>query len=131
MIGDWVQVYEYDDDPMECGYVTCRVENINDFGDIGANCNDHQEKDVEPIPLTQEILEKNGFMRTDFLDYSGNRIGISLLYKDRSNCEEGFRVLIEKRSIKVETRTTIKPVKYVHEIQHTLKDLEIEKEIIL
>lgn len=129
MVGDWVKVNGYDE-----------PKQITDINVDGTGCfyneDDYTEYpvadwDINGIPLTEEILVKNGFMRTDFLDYGGARIGISLLYKDRSNDEEGFRVLIENRSPKIETRTTIKPVKYVHEIQHTLRDLEIDKEIIL
>ena len=126
MIGDYVYIKSSDGEDTHIVKVkTIEERGINLFNGF------IEFSELEPIPLTEEILVKNGFMRTDFLDYGGARIGISLLYKDRSNGEEGFRVLIENRSPKIETRTTIKPVKYVHEIQHTLKDLDIEKEIIL
>ena len=129
MVNDWVKVNGYDE-PKQITEInvdgTAYFYNEDDFTEYPVT-----DWDMKGIPLTEEILVKNGFMRTDFLDYGGARIGISLLYKDRSNDEEGFRVLIENRSPKIEARTTIKPVKYVHEIQHTLRDLEIDKEIVL
>lgn len=88
-------------------------------------------ENIEPILLTEETLRNNGFIKVDFLKYDEPRVGISLLYKERSDGEEGYRVLIENRKSGIETRTTIKPVKYVHEIQHTIKDLHIDREIIL
>ena len=129
MIGDWVIRKGVPNDPM-------RLYNMNASRGIAYLDQDGRGvaelfKNLEPIPLTPEILEKNDFMKDDFLDYEESRIGISLLYKERSNGEEGFRVLIENRSPKNETRTTIKPAKYVHEIQHSFKELDIEKDIVI
>ena len=122
MIGDWVRVYEENDDPMECGYVTCRVENLNDFGDIGANCNDYKEEDVEPIPLTVDILSKNGFIEDGFGDF----------------CEEDRDALLEITSRDGDIRWTINcdeydilEFKFVHQLQHALKLCGIEKDIEL
>lgn len=137
MIGDWVSVYIEDDDPAQCGYVTCKVENINDFGDIGAKCNDYREEDVEPIPLTPEILAKNGFVygykqvdyeQVDYrqryityyhigLDFYLDLYGGEILLKIRQDCDFTFFGIIS--------------CKYVHELQHALKLCGIEKEIVL
>lgn len=125
MIGDWVNIQtERDDEPMYS-----QVEQLWEC-EIDADFQTGYEN-VYPIPLTEEILRNNGFIKVDFLKYDEPRVGISLLYKERSDGEEGYRVLIENRKSGIETRTTIKPVKYVHEIQHTIKDLHIDREITL
>ena len=125
MIGDWVNIQtEKDDEPMYS-----QVEQLWEC-EIDADFQTGYEN-VYPIELTEEILRNNGFIKVDFLRYDEPRIGISLLYKERSDGEQGYRVLIENRKSGTETRTTIKPVRYVHEIQHTIKDLEIDREIIL
>ena len=75
---------------------------------------------VEPIPLTPEILEKNGFE-----DTIGGAFWIStscnLLWKDgklQNFCrEEDDEVYI--------------PCEYVHELQHALRLCKVDKEIVL
>ena len=125
MIGDWVNIQTERDDEL----MYSQVEQLWEC-EIDADFQTGYEN-VYPIPLTEEILRNNGFIKVDFLKYDEPRVGISLLYKERSDGEEGYRVLIENRKSGIETRTTIKPVKYVHEIQHTIKDLHIDREITL
>ena len=70
----------------------------------------------QPIPLTVEILEKNGFEDAFWISTSCN-----LLWKDgklQNFCrEEDDEVCI--------------PCEYVHELQHALRLCKIEKEIVL
>ena len=74
-------------------------------------------RDLEPIPLTPEILEKNGFSenyRAHDLSYAqscGDVIGIHI-YGTNGLMEEMY-------------------FKYVHELQHALRLCGIEKEIKL
>ena len=70
----------------------------------------------EPIPLTAEILEKNGFVRystivNGYVYYIGDSIDYYLDYTclDRSLC------------IKTECYLFDGEVKYVHELQHALR----------
>lgn len=76
--------------------------------------------DIEPIPLTPEILEKNGFEDTicDAIWISTN---CNLLWKDgklKNFCrEEDDEVCI--------------PCEYVHKLQHALKLCGIDKEIVI
>ena len=85
---------------------------------------------IEPIPLTPEILEKNGFeegygLSTHCLNYHN--------YKDH---ESDFDIYIcdgiREGSTCGELREfEFTAVRYVHELQHALKFCGIEKEIVL
>ena len=118
MIGDWLR--HSNGQPM----AVARIEHTN-FACGTPHCWDYNNS-YAFIELTEELLEKNGFMKVESLSYDENRIGISLLYKERANGEPGYRVLIEDRRPGNETCTIIKSVKYVHEIQHALKELHLE-----
>jgi len=104
MIGDWVCHCKRKHEPM-------RITNLaEDF-------TDKDMEGIEPIPLTPEILEKNGFSenyREDDLSYAqscGDVIGIHIFWKGGIMDEMYF--------------------KYVHELQHAFKLCGIEKEIVL
>lgn len=83
-------------------------------------------KDIEPIPLTVEILEKNGFKKDE---------------KDEKMYEWNWGVIYDCISYDKETGIVRifyvsglafkKILRYVHELQHALKLCEIEKEIVL
>ncbi len=68
---------------------------------------------IDPIPLTPEILEKNGFeMREDAVVYAKTRLGLKPLGNNK-----GYQVgLGSLRFLFVKARV----VKYVHELQHIL-----------
>lgn len=71
------------------------------------------KEEVEGVPLTPEILEKNGFeMREDTIVYAKNRLSLKPL-----DDEKGYQVgLGSLRFFYVK----VKIVKYVHEFQHIL-----------
>jgi hypothetical protein len=70
-------------------------------------------RNIDPIPLTPEILEKNGFnMREDTVVYAKNRLGLKPLGDGK-----GYQVgLGSLRFLFVKVRV----IKYVHELQHIL-----------
>ena len=75
--------------------------------------------EITPIPLTSEILEKNGFVYSDLpFEQSWQQFGLSL-YRGgngyRINCGQNVAMQIDS----------------VHDLQHALKLCGIEKEIIL
>lgn len=87
--------------------------------------------DFEPIPLTSEILEKNGFAPTED---PYNHKKYFLLGKNEYNCDvywDGSTILFVEEDYEPTIYAYICDVKYVHKLQHILKDLEIEKEIVL
>lgn len=71
-----------------------------------------QEKYFEPIPLTAEILEKNGFIRD----------GESWWYQD-------FRIVLSTSKGASLVCGRLKNFAFVHELQHALRLCGIEKEI--
>lgn len=89
---------------------------------------------VEPIPLTKEILEKNGFVenrgitswkfetkREDLIDiYGVNDYHLSINIEDTHGSGKGYRWLLNNLVIF-----------YVHQLQNLLRDLGIEKEITI
>jgi hypothetical protein len=97
--------------------------------------NGYQESSmgVEPIPLTPEILEKNGFVLDEVIKeyciYNGidNRVS---LHNDKEymNSRNEWHVHIDS-----EDYCTIASCEltYVHELQHLLKLCKIYKEIVV
>ena len=79
-------------------------------------------KFISPIPLTPEILEKNGFkMREDTVVYAKNRLGLKPLGDGK-----GYQVgLGSLRFLFVKVRV----IKYVHELQHILWALGLDAEL--
>lgn len=79
-------------------------------------------RNIDPIPLTPEILEKNGFnMREDTVVYAKNRLGLKPLGDGK-----GYQVgLGSLRFLFVKVRI----IKYVHELQHILWALGLDAEL--
>lgn len=86
-------------------------------------------EELQPIPLTDEILEKNGWRLRDDGDkfFPGIWVGSILLRKE----EGGFRILAVSDYDDEDTNDTPFVVRYVHELQHALKLKSVEKEIKL
>lgn len=76
-------------------------------------------RNIDPIPLTPEILEKNGFnMREDTVVYAKNRLGLKPLGDGK-----GYQVgLGSLRFLYVKVRI----IKYVHELQHIIWALGLD-----
>lgn len=136
MIGDWV---------MD-GDVAARVTSLTCDGIIETTLRISNVEVVEPIPLTADILEKNGFKQVDKGDeiciigeyvwgdkgkrnftavritcYKGLSSGVNLLTKIETDCshESGINMV---HSCDIE---------YVHQLQHALLLCGIKKEFIL
>ena len=121
MIGDWVA---YENDFVQVRQLGIWGED-RDGNDYPAVCVGKpkgigllvERSEIAPIPLTPEILEKNGFSEyyhEDVLSYAqscGDVIGIHI-YGTNGLMEEMY-------------------FKYVHELQHALRLCGIEKEIKL
>ena len=101
MVGDWV-LDTYTNKPM-------KIEGIN-----GGNPRFGQ--DLEPIPLTPEILEKNGLLDPAHSEY--------YVRYDRHDEEWYFIYYGSFAEVKVS-------ITAVHELQHCLKLVGISKEIEL
>ena len=135
MVGDWVHLhYKHiitgEDVHSDFQVGEIREEDIwaipteNHRGNMG-DC-----RFIEPIPLTREILEKNGFDCSDkeiarFYFEDGDykeHFTLRAMYEKETGTQKGwgffaFNVLVV--------------LDYVHELQHALKICGIEKEILL
>lgn len=99
------------------------------------------ENEIQPIPLTPEILEKSDFKKDAFTnlspDYYFDNDEYSICVNLNSTCDKSKSMWIEKRSSRFtvsieETRHSLdKRPLYVHQLQHALKLCGIEKTIEL
>lgn len=83
-------------------------------------------KFIEPVPLTTEILEKNGFVKDENDD--------NMYYWNWSvidDCMSYDKETSKVRIFSVSGLTFVKILQYVHELQHALRLCEIKKEIVL
>lgn len=121
MIGDWVNFLtdieggdtEYD--PCTDQYQPMRIDRIFSFGEVDSDLgviNDASQ--LQPIPLTAEILEKNFPLIRDGVYWS------EYASSDR------FDIRIEYNDLYVEGIFT-----FVHELQHALRLCGIDKNIVL
>lgn len=127
MVGDWVM--NANGKPMQVkrivfGHFAC-AENG------GANCWEYNNN-FKPIPLTPEILEKNGFENQGFRhhdEYDGinDRVVLSN-YKDYMNSANEWYVRIDSEDYCSIARCELT---YVHELQHILRLCKIDKEIVV
>lgn len=113
------------DDLVKCGEPDCeghRVDYINEMDDeVGVDGEILNLNMIFPLPLTPEILERNGFIKeldSDCIHYKFTLIQghsqFSLLYA-RSVFQWLYTI----------------DFKYIHELQHVLKLCGIDKEIEL
>lgn len=119
MIGDWVF-----DKANECYW----QHNIKDY-----RCENRILCDFEPIPLTPEILEKNGFKKQacEGWEFDGYRENSGLVYKVlwRNDCSTPL-LMIDSFSREYGTYSSFN-ISSLHQLQHALKLCGIEKEIVL
>ena len=143
MIDDWVDVYH--ELSNESGfYKPLQVTGIHRkdgvcFGDniIESPWIDPEEFEeaIKPIPLTPEILEKNGFKRiqdTYLFNIGTNQFGIKLWIEiGPDSWIENNKIYIYSLKEVNGAMISVKTCKYVHEFQHELKSYKIKKEITL
>lgn len=151
MIGDWVHVEAHRGFNAQNVKVETIPDNDSDnkyghhYGHIGTwlyggdnDFRDVETKHLQPIPLTPEILEKNGFTGGKYKDYCGfvfylsadgfREIGLTMSYKDNILwCEK----IKPNYPNSFGDKYSIHHLDYVHELQHAMRLCGIEKEIIL
>ena len=137
MIGDWVNVGQgcimysvYKDKPQ-------KVVSVFPKG-VGIGAAYVPIEYIEPIPLTPEILEKNGWKRE--FDKKAYMVKYDLSVEGK-NCwmmwaikEHNLDIQRQDEKLNMynlKTQRVCIPCDYVHELQHALKLCGIEKEITL
>jgi hypothetical protein len=125
MIGDWVQITK---DWYQLGKVTNHSIQI-DLSDLESIQEGMYE--VKPIPLTEEIMNRNGFEYNNkdqcwVLDKNRNAyLSNDLDYNKKRTKIISFDIMGEEDLLLVTT------IEYIHQLQHLLRLLEIDKEIEL
>ncbi len=83
------------------------------------------------IPLTPEILEKNGWVynNEDEKFFPQTWVGGGLMLQGTDDC--GYRIVVTSDYDDEDTNNTPFIILYVHELQHALRLRRIKKEIVL
>lgn len=85
----------------------------------------------QPIPLTVEILEKNGFIKGDTMDLGDEIYSVKLFNIHYDNEEREFWVCNFFESEYGTEINDIFRIKYVHELRHALRLCKVDKEIVV
>ena len=135
MIGDWVL---YEGEPYQIRQLGIFGEN-RDGEDFPAVCVGKpngiglilERNEIKPIPLTPEILEKNGWIynNEDEKFFPQTWVGGGLMLHGADDC--GYCIVVTSDYDDEDTNDTPFIILYVHELQHALKLRRIKKEIIL
>lgn len=110
MIGDWI--YDCHDYYNRCMEKQPTQLDRESFDDLLCSCTSHNDLDLgcmyQAIPLSEEILEANGFEKYDNLWQSPKKAGIIL---ELDECDTTwYRV-----------KNTLIELFYVHDLQHALR----------
>jgi len=124
MIGDWVKCT----DPKCEGHQVDLIDLSNEK--VGLDGEIDNFENIVPVPLTPEILEKNGFEVSSeharyYFEEEGEKYEFVLrkmYYINNPKVQKGWAFY---------AFNVLTLVDYVHELQHALKLCGIEKEIIL
>lgn len=124
MVGDWVYIHE-----PECkGH---RIDAIDELdGQVGADGEVYDECDIRPIPLTEEILMKNGFEKCHDDEAPAEECYFFRLLNKQCGWFDIDAFGLEEELGAEFTYHDIN-IHYVHQLQHLLRLCGIEKEIEL
>lgn len=133
MIGCWV-LYSYQENEKQPGRITYISEN----GSVGIAFDNGMEvatnlRYCEPIPLTTEILENNGFLikhpESEKRTYLKDRAGQIVVRKNRGLLF--FNISGNPWKFGWFHPAFSGHIRFVHELQHALRLCGIEKEIVI
>lgn len=130
MVGDWVIPHVYDSklEPSKIVGVHYNSYKGKDYVDW-VDCEVWDElslSDIEPIPLTPEILKKNGF---GYKEGGFGMYGIATV-PHYVRDDVPFEIFCDGEPFAIWFKEPIN-IKYVHQLQHALRLCGIEKEITL
>lgn len=90
-----------------------------------------RESLLEPIPLTSEILEKNGWVYNNEVEKFFPQTWVCGGLMLQSLDDDGYRIVVTSDYDDEDTNDTPFIILYVHELQMALRLRRIKKEIIL
>lgn len=141
MIGDWVcyskaNVYATQVRSIRCtsdgdlGYIHCFRDNRDPLKEK-YETDDFNTEILSPIPLTEEILRKNGweYNDEDAKFFPQTWVGGGLKLQGADDC--GYRIVVTSDYDDEDTNSTPFILLYVHELQHALRLRRIRKVIKL
>jgi hypothetical protein len=145
MVGDWIRI----DEPDKYAGATGQIQSLMYHregdaayfhvfiqGKFGYLSRDVCSDDIRPIPLTAEILEKNGFKRDPLWhhcdkDLDNYSISVQLGYANKIEyikiAEKGKDNVIPSER----TKMYLTHIKYLHQLQHALRLCGIELDILV
>jgi hypothetical protein len=125
MVGDWVKFPIGNDKVVDLPYIEGR--GICASFAASATLFPVEIDKIEPVSLTPEILEKNGWF------YPPQSIWMKLdsPYGELWGCEHTDGTLWLYSSAELDKHDAFAEIRYVHELQHALRLCGIEKEIEL
>ena len=122
MIGDWVSLFQGNPDGSSCNV---QVSYIGEYGEVGIEgCEEYTSANCNllfPIPLTTEILEKNGWSKDLYNNesYDNDDFEQLSLWEGADGNAWWWHVGVE----------LVVPLNFVHELQHALRLCGIDKDI--
>lgn len=130
MIGDWVICGNITEEPTRITDI-CESKN-NVYLDLSGIPILAKIDKINPIPLTPEILEKNGFKKAKFNDNEPSGLCGKWWSKDGLILVKMFELTLIGIVFSVSgNNSRISNIRYIHELQHALKLCGIDKTITL
>ena len=125
MIGDWVKIKGHlDYDKVQ---EIARDENMQWYISFACSATLFRAYEFEPIPLTPEILEKNGWIQCKYetcknlYEYKGLHLRHTMIKRSNGRWVANVDGIVEKFSDEYMHSFLRINVFYVHELQHALR----------
>ena len=116
-LGDWV----YAKNPITCEDMPCKVESLADCKILAGKIW-FKLDELTPIPLTEEIFEKNGWRENDEIWGIDNAFGqLHIEFFSNGKEIEAMVSVTDGRDV-----CCLKQIKHIHELQHILWALGIK-----
>ena len=123
-IGDWVCAKMFDRETPAMKVVSLGESWVNlEIDPEQGDPFEFEPSDIVGIPITSEVLEKNGWQKIPYSDkiYTIEGENYSLVYYIEGNVAD-FRLESDRCSI---------TCNYIHELQHALRLVNVGKEVVL
>ena len=121
-LGDWVLA---GGSPIKIDELVEGIDALTIYDDETNEVKDYSYDDLSPIPLTEEILEKNGWKEDDEIwgiDYTFGHLHIEFFSNGKEI--EAMVSVTDDRDV-----CCLRQIKYIHELQHILWALGMDDDL--